>query len=211
MFDMLYRFLVCVLLLVSFSSTAQTKRQTEADTYYYRGLGKLDSCEYKWAVMDFTVSINFDSTRSNVFLARADARYELGDTIGAFLDIENAIALNSKYVWRAFFLRAYLKGDIGDYEGAIEDYTYVIDRLRTRTSWAFNNRGYARLQIGDFENALVDFERAIKRTLGSSTALLNKGITLIKMGDIDEGCKSLRKSKRRGHYISKAWLEKYCQ
>jgi tetratricopeptide (TPR) repeat protein len=186
--------------------------QTEADYYHYSGLEEFRTGKFTWAIIDLTVSLTLDSTQVKSYLVRAEARFALGDTIGALQDVEAVLADSSNFYPTAYLLRAMLKESLSDFEGAISDYTAVINKtLGAGYHGIFTNRGYARMQVNDLEGAIRDFNTAIFADYNDAWAYGHRGVARIGKGNISMGCDDMRKAKELGLYRFDNLIEEYCQ
>lgn len=122
-----------------------------------------------------------DGTDVKVLRERGACRSQMGDSLGARLDLDRAIELDPRdpvswnsrgfHRWAAF----------GEHALAIKDYDRAI-KLNPNYSFAFNNRGWSRYKMGDTEKAIKDIELAARKKAGNPLVSRNLGVIALETG-----------------------------
>ncbi len=137
-----------------------------AISYYYRGVSKNESKNYKGAIIDFTKAINLDAKYNLAFNSRGFSKLVLGDYKGAIEDYSKSIELNPNDEV-VFYERGSCKVKLKDYKGAIEDYSKSIE-LNPNDADTYYQRGNCKKLLGNKSDACLDFLKA--NNLGNTDA-----------------------------------------
>ena len=93
---------------------------SDADYYFFRGIGKEKLKDYQGAIDDYTKAIEINPNYASFYAFRADAKFKLKDYRGAIDDYTKAIEINPNYD-RYNIMRANAKRKLEDNEGADEN------------------------------------------------------------------------------------------
>lgn len=140
---------------------------------------------------------DFDATaltrdEAQVWVLRGQARRQLGDLAGAATDFTLAIdrdpALAVAYSGRGLSRKA-----LGDLRGALADFTAALERSQP-TAALYINRGLTHKALAEnlpgpqaqpmLEAARLDYDAALALDPGSATALNNRGVVRLQLGDV---------------------------
>jgi tetratricopeptide (TPR) repeat protein len=138
----------------------------DANSYYYRGVSKNESKNYKGAIIDFTKALNLDPRYNLAFNSRGFSKLALGDYKGAIEDYTKSIELNPTDEV-VFYDRGTCKVKLKDYNGAIEDFTKVIE-LSQNDADTYYQRGNCKYYLGYKNSACMDWIKA--KELGATNA-----------------------------------------
>ena len=154
------------------------------DVYYYRGLSKHLTGDYKGAVADYTLAIEQTNDFALAYHDRGTAKRYLGDMQGALYDYRMSTSFKHDFPV-AFNNMGSVKIILGDYEGAVQDYSVAI-KLDSSFAIAYNNRGAAKFYLGNIQEALMDFEKSVNIEKTYLPAINNKASALVKENKYNE-------------------------
>ena len=120
------------------------------------------------------------SVSADTYFLWGNAKYKLGDYVGAIADYTITIRLKPDDA-DAYNNRGVAKKNLGRYIDAIVDYEIAI-RLQPDDAFAYNNRGIAKKNLGRYIDAIVDYEIAIRLKPDLVEAYYNRGIAKTKLG-----------------------------
>ena len=118
---------------------------------------------------------------ASVYNNRGNAKYALGDKMGAIADYSKSIEL-FPHLFTAYYGRGATKGTLGHYQEAIIDYDKSIE-LNPHFAEAYNNRGNAKDALGDHKGAIGDYNKAVELNPQYIEAYYNRGVTKQALGD----------------------------
>ena len=120
------------------------------------------------------------SISAETYLFWGNAKYELGNYVGAIADYTRAIEIKSDLA-EAYGNRGNAKTELGQYFAAIADFDTVI-QLKPDYAEAYNNRGIAKADLGQYFAAIQDFDKAIQLKPYSASAYNSRGIAKTSLG-----------------------------
>ena len=142
--------------------------------YWIRGSAYSNKKDYKEAIADFDKTLERKPPNAaEVLNNRGNAKNNIYDYKGAFVDLNDAIKINPKLA-EAYSNRGSAKDNLGDLQGAMEDYNIALS-LKPDMITAYNNRGVTKGKMGKLKDAIVDFNLAIKINPFDPSAYLNRG------------------------------------
>ena len=129
-----------------------------------------DGVEFFWnndvqnAIKNLNKAVSLDSGIANAFSYRGFSKYLLGDTKGAFDDINKSQEINSNNPFNYFFMGIiYMEADL---EKAINLFNLVIEIdpnfYIEKGGNAYSMRGRIKLSLEDFEGAINDLNKGIE-------------------------------------------------
>lgn len=134
------------------------------NAYHLRGVIKSQNSDYKGAIEDFNVVIQYEPRVTSTYMRRAEAKMRLNkDVDGALADYDLLIAnlkANNSRIYNASLGRGILRYMKGDYDGAIADFTDAI-KMNMDESGLFY-RGITWLKNGNTEQAFEDLKSIIE-------------------------------------------------
>lgn len=113
------------------------------------------------------------SISAETYFQWGNAKYKLGDYVGAITDYTKSIRLKPD-VASAYYVRGLAKGELGQHFAAIADYDIAI-RLKPDVASAYNNRGLAKGRLGQHFAAISDYDIAIRLKPDHAKAYYNRG------------------------------------
>jgi tetratricopeptide (TPR) repeat protein len=180
--------------------------------YLKRGLVYFKQRNYKLAIRDLTKGLELspaDSSNVQVFRARADANYEMGDYNGSVRDYSRILVVEPKNE-EAYAFRGAAKIELQDYSGAIDDETKAIE-LNKNSFVAYNFRGVAKGGLKQGDKAIEDLDMAIKIKPDYASAFVNRASVRYAKGEKKKACADLERADRLGSDIAYKYIEAYCK
>ena len=120
------------------------------------------------------------SISAETYLLWGNAKYRIGDHLGAIKDYTVAIRLKPDYTL-AYNNRAATKVSLGQHFAAISDYDIAI-RLKPDFAEVYDNRGVAKGKLGEFSAAISDIDIALRLKPDYANAYYNRGCVKDKLG-----------------------------
>jgi tetratricopeptide (TPR) repeat protein len=105
---------------------AQTPREISAASYVERANGLLTKGDFKRAIADFGIALQFDPRCASAYFGRGVARQMSGELQAAIGDYSTAIELNPKFAL-AYSNRAHLLSHSGELDAALLDYDRALE------------------------------------------------------------------------------------
>lgn len=131
---------------------------------------------WKKAIPEYAAAIALDAKMLPAFRERANAYYQLKQSILAISDYNRAIELDPEYSG-AYNDRGLAKMDLGQFLSAIGDFGDAITKDKNPddffSKFHYENRADARIKIADYIPAAADLTKAIELTLANNTFLMN--------------------------------------
>jgi tetratricopeptide (TPR) repeat protein len=170
--------LVLMLFLAVSSSTF-----AQYDKYYYfnRGREHLINSRYAYAITDFSILIQSDSSLHEGYFFRGIAKYNLNDYIGALLDFNKALDINPVFT-QAYHYRAITFSQLNRFDEAMRDYESAI-ALRPDNVGIHFSRGITYLMSQQFDKSIEDFNIFLRHEPNSSDAFVNRGTAYLMSKD----------------------------
>ncbi|MDR2026934.1 MAG: tetratricopeptide repeat protein [Prevotellaceae bacterium] len=153
------------------------------DKYYYfnRGREHLINSRYAYAITDFSIIIQSDSSLYEGYFFRGIAKYNLNDYIGALLDFNKALSINPVFT-QAYHYRAITLSQLNRFDEAMKDYETAID-LRPDHVGIYFSRGITYLMSQKFDKSIEDFNVFLRHEPNVSDAFVNRGTAYLMSKD----------------------------
>lgn len=143
---------------------------------------------YDSAVISYTKAIELDSTNTEAITNRAVVHDINSKSQKALDDYSLAISIDSSYA-DAYRKRASTYKSLKKFKKAIEDYTAAIalgtgsykHNPELRLANSYFGRGSTYFRMGKYEKAVNDYDSTLEIIPSHSLAILNKGISLVRM------------------------------
>lgn len=186
------------------TSNSTSKENTNSSVNYVQlAMEHFQKKEYALAVRNFSKHLENDKNNTDVIMWRAMAKGELKDYYGAISDYDKVIELNSNYpmqynkIAMVYNNKAYTYVKQKQYSKALP---FVEKALELdKSDWHFwDTRGEIYLNLDQYEKALSDLNKAIKIEKHYNSYYL-RGLTQIKLGNKEKGCRDLSKSGELGN------------
>ncbi|MDR2286370.1 MAG: tetratricopeptide repeat protein [Prevotellaceae bacterium] len=160
-----------------------TYSYAQYDKYYYfsRGRDHLINSRYAYAITDFSILIQADSSLYDGYFFRGIAKYNLNDYIGALQDFNKAIDINPVYT-QAYHYRAITFSQLNRFDEAMKDYETAMN-LRPDNTGIHFSRGITYLMSQKFDKSIEDFNIFLRYEPNSSDALVNRGTAYLMSKD----------------------------
>ncbi len=172
------------------------------------GKEAFNSGDYGEAIGKFSKCLTYEDLtpvqRGILHAWRGEAKGKIGDPAGAVEDYKKALeqeapTAEEMAVWRgnlatSMAMLGMQKFMARDPDGAIVQYTKAIDsgHLGDKTlSKVYGDRGLAWAEKGEYERALRDLNQAMGLNPDNGIVLYNRAVTLLKMGEKQEGLAQL--------------------
>lgn len=169
------------------------KSQMSGNPGYLRRKGVTDFQKFKQefydsAVVSYTKAIELDSTNTEAITNRAVVHDINNNSQKALDDYSLAISIDSSYA-DAYRKRASTYKSLKKFKKAIEDYTAAIalgtgsykHNPELRLANSYFGRGSTYYRMGKYEKAVNDYDSTLEIIPSHSLAILNKGISLVRM------------------------------
>jgi tetratricopeptide (TPR) repeat protein len=162
---------------------ASTYSYAQYDKYYYfsRGREHLINSRYAYAISDFSILVQADSSLYEGYFFRGIAKYNLNDYIGALQDFNRALHVNPAFT-QAYHYRAITFSQLSRFDEAMKDYESAID-LRPDNVGIYFSRGITYLMSQKFEKSIGDFNVFLRHEPNSSDAFVNRGTAYLMSKD----------------------------
>jgi tetratricopeptide (TPR) repeat protein len=153
------------------------------DKYYYfnRGREHLINSHYTYAIADFSILIQSDSSLYEGYFFRGIAKYNLNDYIGALQDFNKALNINPVFT-QAYHYRAITFSQLNRFDEAMKDYENAIS-LRPDNVGIYFSRGITYLMSQKFDKSIADFNIFLRHESNSSDAFVNRGTAYLMSKD----------------------------
>jgi tetratricopeptide (TPR) repeat protein len=160
-----------------------TYSYAQYDKYYYfnRGREHLINARYAYAISDFSILIQADSSLYEGYFFRGIAKYNLNDYIGALQDFNKALHISPAFT-QAYHYRAITLSQLNRFDEAMKDYESAID-LRPDNVGIYFSRGITHLMSQKFDKAIEDFNVYLLHESNSSDAFVNRGTAYLMSKD----------------------------
>ncbi|MDR2653087.1 MAG: tetratricopeptide repeat protein, partial [Prevotellaceae bacterium] len=163
--------------------TVSSYSYAQYDKYYYfnRGRDHLINSRYAYAITDFSILIQADSSLYDGYFFRGIAKYNLNDYIGALQDFNKALHINPVYT-QAYHYRAITFSQLNRFDEAMKDYETAMD-LRPDNIGIHFSRGITYLMSQKFDKSIEDFNIFLRHEPNSSDAFVNRGTAYLMSKD----------------------------
>jgi tetratricopeptide (TPR) repeat protein len=208
-----------VLFLLTITTTLCCYTQTEVDEYLSSAMAKMKTNQdFRGCIIDLSKAIELDPNCYLAYGIRGQAKYYLGDYVGAIQDYNKMTEITKDA--RACRGIGDAKLMLGDAVGAIQDYNKAI-QYNSKDTWAYSGRGKAKSMREDFKGAFYDYNKAIELNPNIGAAYLGRGLAkkmleLLNYEDFEEyelrgACLDFRKAAELGEDHAYEYIRKYCQ
>jgi tetratricopeptide (TPR) repeat protein len=151
-----------------------------ADVHAVRGQILHSTKDYARAVDAYDAALRIRENYPDVYLWRAEARFELHRFEEAIRSFDGYFQHGGKPAADIYRKRAQAQAQLHKYAEAIADYTLAL-RLEPRAD-TYANRGWIYVVEGAIKSALDDFEEAIRRDPKNGDAHNGRGLMRAKLG-----------------------------
>jgi tetratricopeptide (TPR) repeat protein len=162
-----------IILLLFLTVSSYTFAQYDKYYYFNRGRDHLINARYAYAITDFSILIQADSSLYDGYFFRGIAKYNLNDYIGALQDFNKALDLNPVYT-QAYHYRAITLSQLNRFDEAMKDYEYAMS-MRPDNIGIHFSRGITYLMSQKFDKSIEDFNIFLRHDPNSSDAFVNRG------------------------------------
>jgi len=218
-----FKRIIYILLFISFFSgpitviRAQTQDDLESITIKatFDGIILQANGQYLEAInlYDFAIQSNPNSISVCILYdERGKAKLALNDYLGALTDFTIALEKNIIGASKTHFERGKTKHFLGDYRGAILDYNKSlllnidVEYKEEILMW----RGFSKFALRDCDEALLDLNIATAINSRNSLAAYLKGMVLICLYKMEEGCTELSRAGELGYYEAYEAIRTHC-
>lgn len=197
----------------------------EANYYHQKAYQAEENEDFTQAIIYLDKAIKLNPQFAQAYLDRAIDKSIFGLYKEAIQDLDKVIDLKPKWI-EAFVCRAEYKRFIDDYEGAYKDTKKALrmkEEIDKENKKLINinmdipiedilyERAASGYHLGYYNNAIKDLNYCIQQNFLLSDSWCIKGLCLIKIDSIEEGCKSLKKAASFGSEIAEKSIEEYCK
>ena len=157
------------------------RAQWDKDVFDLRGRQALNDGKYAFAIENFNILTQLDTTDYWSFFFRGIAKYNLGDIRGSQKDFDRSVRINPVFT-NGYHYRAIAASRLGEYDQALGDLQKAID-LRPGITGLYFSRGVTYFLAQRFQEAIDDFDWYIKKEPKDPSAYLNRGASHLFLGD----------------------------
>ncbi|XP_048585429.1 uncharacterized protein LOC5512045 isoform X2 [Nematostella vectensis] len=136
--------------------------------------------KFQAAWNQFSAAIAIDSTCQAALEGRAVINLQMGNTFGAFVDMNEALKISKTA--ELLNNRGVVQQYMGDYVNAVRDYQAAI-RLEPSYALSYYNAGNVYFRQRQFKQALSYFNKALSWIGDDESAVLNRAITKVMLRD----------------------------
>ncbi|WP_373515425.1 tetratricopeptide repeat protein [Persicitalea sp.] len=170
--------------------------------------------EYAEAMKMYNVAIEQNINSWIPYYDRAPLKQSLGDYRGAaddYLKLETQLSNGNHRNDRVYIIYniAICKENIEDYEEAIKYFKKCIN-IQNLSDY-HNSIAKIYYKLKNYQTALQYLNEAIELDPNDNSYFYNKGLTLIKIGKTEDGCKALSRSGELGSSNAYAAIREHCQ
>jgi len=177
---------------------------------YMRLLARAQTGQLNYAGASVTYSKLLESgvADARLIISRADCYRETGEIDKAIRDIEKFLELypEDKY---ALSLAGKVETESGDNLKALEYFSKNL-KLHPNDADCYVDRANSYFVSKSWEWAADDYSMSLDLKPDNSDVWLNKGITLINRGEIDDACHDFKRSYSLGNQKASSYIGKYC-
>lgn len=218
-----------MLILISFLNLSAQKNNEKAEMFFYEGTEYLLQQKFESAIDKFDNAIFLNRDYIEAYEKRGEVRAIIGNHSGAITDFSKAIDLILKEgedSWYSttnlYYNRGLSKSEVGDYRGAIKDFSIIIEDSKFEMngeilfiggyteSLAFFARGIIKYKQNDYQGAIDDFTRYIDNGVEWSQPYLYRGLSKIKINNIEGGCVDFSTAGELGDSDAYPLIREYC-
>jgi len=120
----------------------------------------------------FSDVIEKDPNIGYAYFARAEAKDDMHDYVGAITDFTKSIEFNPSFM-DAYLNRGVMKHNLKDNKGAVEDFTKAIT-ISPKNAALYMNRGICKLDLNLGKDACNDFQKAASMKFESANIMIQK-------------------------------------
>ncbi|MEO0982179.1 MAG: tetratricopeptide repeat protein [Pseudomonadota bacterium] len=102
-------------------------QQSRAGTHVNRGVLRMRAGYYDDAIADFERALDMRPELGEAFLNRGAAHIYRKDYVSALPDLNQAIDLNSRNLFAAYYNRGIVRENLGDVSGAFDDFNKALE------------------------------------------------------------------------------------
>lgn len=167
--------------------------QNPADREFllYKSIAELNLKKYDSADSTLTALINSNPRFNEAVTARAQLRFERGDTVGALDDLDRTIELVKTQDY-PYALKAQIYADREDWAKAIEALDEVIRLYPERVDF-YINRAFLKYKNDDYVGAMNDYNETLHIDPYNSAALFNRGLLRFEVMELDGAAEDFSK------------------
>lgn len=166
------------------------------------------SSNYAGASDTYSKLLNMGIPDVKLYLKRAECYIRTGETKRALADIEKYLSFfpDDK---DALSMAGRIESASGNNLGALRYYTENV-RKNPGDPQCFIERANAYMSSKSWEWAANDFSMSLDLDPSNSEAWLNKGISLLNMGNNQSACRDFRQALKLGNRKATDYISKYC-
>ena len=140
--------------------SSSEKPQDTNNRFYYDAIIQHSQRNYREAIKNYTLAIEQEPNRVNLYNNRAKANYSLGNYKAAISDYTKVIELDSYYS-NAYLGRGDANAELDNIKSAISDYTKSIE-IDSSNPYVYNNRATILYDQKDWDGTIADLEKAVQ-------------------------------------------------
>jgi tetratricopeptide (TPR) repeat protein len=166
------------------------------------------SGNYIGAALDYSELIKRETLDAGLLYLRAECYRKAGEGSKALSDLERFLALYPEN-GNALSMAGKIESETGDNIKALEYFSRNIE-INPSISVNYIDRANAYFSSSSWKYAIDDYSMALDLEPGNADTYLNKGLSLINMGKIEDACHDLRQSLKLGNKKASSYISRYC-
>ena len=183
--------------------------------YLHRGFAYINLEKYFLAILDFTKVISINNKNTDAYFLRGLSKSKINDRTGAISDYD--IILSKEKADKSDFYnfatvynnKAYCLLELNKPLEALPLVNKALD-LNKSTWFIWDTRGEIYYKLGQYDLAIKDLNRAIQIDENSNSFYI-RGLSKIKLGQIENGCTDLTKAVELGKTDAYEFKKQYCK
>lgn len=190
--------IIFILTIVLFSSCQNDTDKKEATDFFFRGNQKLKEKEYFDAIKWFGEAINKNSNFSDAYYNRGLAYQALEKNEEALADFTRAFELDSHFS-PALFKKVEILQSLEKVDLAQKEADLLVKSFPDSAA-NFRLMGDILFQKKDLNASLASYDIALQLDSNLVEALINKGVVLQEMNELDQAEKTFKKALTKNKY-----------
>lgn len=195
-------------------NNTQDKTQQNEKNYFKEGYESYKKNDFQESITSFSKALENDKNNTDILFYRALAKSALNDRYGAISDYDKIMELNSNYPMKnaklstVFNNKAYCLVGLKKYIDALPFIEKALD-LDKSEWYIWDTSGELYYNLKNYDKCIMDMTKAIL-IKEDQNSYFYRGLSNIKLGKKDKGCKDLSKAGELGNKEAYSEISKKC-